>query len=80
MEDILECATLLLEFLPAAVVPLCQELLFQLREMIRYMQDACDEHIRRNALGHPAIVVQVDQLHFFVENGFKVKDIALLVQ
>ena len=78
MEDILECATLL-EFLPAAV-PLCQELLFQLREMIRYMQDACDEHIRRNALGRPAIVVQVDQLHFFVENGFKVKDIALLLR
>ena len=43
------------------------------------MQEECDQRTRQNVMGRPAVTAEVDQLRFFVDNGFKVKDIALLL-
>ena len=57
----------------------CEALISYLNDMVSYMQEECDQRTRQNVMGRPAVTVEVDQLHFFVDNGFKVKDIALLL-
>lgn len=43
------------------------------------MQSESESGARVNAMGRPTLVIEEEQLHFFVDNGFKVEDMALML-
>lgn len=47
--------------------------------MITYVQSNSEGRVRDNSMGQLAIEIEEEQLCFYVDNGFKVKDMALML-
>ena len=43
------------------------------------MQVEREERARNTMVGHPSLLIEEDKLQFYVENGFRVEDMALLL-
>lgn len=58
-----------------------EELLLLLINLMQCIEDENDERVRAAGwqTGCPSLVVEKDHLHFYVKNGFKVKDMALML-
>ena len=83
--DILSCverlydyATLMEECVPASILHHCQELQRSVGLIVTHMQRRHERRARENRMGRPTLAIEEQQLRFFVENGFKVGDIALM--
>ena len=67
------------ECVPATMLSDCQELLQSVRHILRYLQEEAEAGRRENTMGRPALLIEEEQLSFFVDNGFKVEDMALML-
>lgn len=56
-----------------------QQLVASLSEMVSIVQHICELEVRRNAVGRPSLEIEKDRLCFFVENGFKVEEMSLML-
>ena len=65
------------ECVPATILAPYQELLESVRDIILSMQSESESRARVSAMGRPTLVIEEEQLHFYVDNGFKVEDMAL---
>ena len=62
------------ECVPATILAAYQELLQSVWDIMLSMQSESESRARVNAMGRPTLVIEEEQLHFFVDNGFKVED------
>ena len=76
LEQVLEYALFLEQAIPHCNQ--CQELILCIRQMICVMEENNDQRVRHTVLGRPVLEVEEDRIRFFLDNGFKVKDIASL--
>ena len=67
------------ECVPVTMLNDCQELLQSVRHILRHLQEEAEAGRRENTMGRPALLIEEEQLSFFVDNGFKVEDMALML-
>lgn len=83
LEQFVEYATILESSVHSSINEHYQELLIELLTsldvILRCIEEERDERIREVLKGRPVIEIQQDQLRFYVDSGFKVRDIALLL-
>ena len=61
------------ECVPMSMLTDFQELLQSVRHILSHLQEA-ESTRRENTMGRPVLVIEEEQLSFFVDNGFKVED------
>ena len=79
LEQLFECVTLVKECVPSTIGNNCEELIESVAAMMRYLEAELDGRVRISSFGRPAIVIEEEQLIFFVDNCFKVDDMALIL-
>ena len=69
------------EYLPGRLIinEEFEELLSILSEVVCTVGDICELKIRQDAGSHPSTEIEKQRLQFFLENGFKVEEMALLL-
>lgn len=78
LEQLYEYASMMEECVPVSMLNDYQELLQSVRHILSHLQEAAEAGRRENTMGRPALVIEEEQLSFFVDNGFKVEDMALI--
>lgn len=78
MEQLFECALMLDAFIPQSSHALLQVVITSVRQILVLMEEEESRRVRQTVMGRPALVIEEDRLRFFVDNGFKVKDMAML--
>ena len=79
VEQLYEYAALMEECVPATVLNYCQELLHNVRFILLHLQDEREGRARENVAGHPSLMIEEEKLRFYVDNGFRVEDMALII-
>lgn len=67
------------ECIPVSMLNDYQELLQSVRHILSHLQEAAEAGRWENTMGRPALVIEEEQLSFFVDNGFKLEDMALML-
>ena len=67
------------ECVPVSMLNDFQELLQSVRHILSHLQEEAEAGQWENTMGRPALVIEEEQLFFFVDNGFKVQNMALVL-
>ncbi len=79
VEQLVEYTIVIMENVPASIVGDCQDLLSSVRHISRFMQEESERRQRQTTMGRPTLIIEEERLSFFVENGFKVRDMAMML-
>ena len=81
LEHLISYIVLLEEYIPHGSMVHFEEVLSCLTNMVHYIEEEFDEMIRSRgvAVGRPSLLIEEEHLRFFVDNGFKVHDMALML-
>ena len=78
MEQFFEYVVLLEDCIPQSVQGELQVVSTSVREILAILQEDESRRLRQVVMGRPALIIEEDRLQFFVDNGFKVEDMAIL--
>ena len=78
LEELLEYASLLEACIPENILRDCQEFLQSIRSLLSQIEENREGRVRASKMGRPALVIEEEKLSFFVDNGFRVEDIAIM--
>ena len=78
LEELLEYASLLEACIPENILRDCQEFLQSIRSLLSQVEKNREGRVRASKMGRPALVIEEEKLSFFVDNGFRVEDIAIM--
>lgn len=79
LEQVYEYTSAMEECVPASMLTDCQELLQSVSQILMHLREEVEGRQRANTMGRPALLIEEEQLSFFVDNGFKVEDMALML-
>ena len=82
LEQILNFGMVLRNLIPDPVFTAqVEEFLSCLTNIVQYVEEENDERVRSmvRMMGRPRLVIEEDHIRFFVDHGFKVQDMALML-
>ena len=78
LEQLFEYAVLMEGFIPQSVSDDFYVVVNSVREILAIMQENESRQLRQVVMGRPALIIEEERLRFFVDNGFKVDDMATI--
>lgn len=79
VEQLYEYSSMIEECIPATTLAAFHEPLQSVRDIMLSLQEELETRTRESAMGRPSLVIEEELLLFFVDNGFNVEDMAVVL-